>query len=160
MYHINQSKKMKKTIFTIILMTAWAANMAAQSVDDLYKEFKGKENVEYIEVPKVMMSMASSFVKKDDGGDFIKRIDHVRILNIENDSQLCNTFAQKAMNLKRDGYETMVNSNEDNEKTLILVKTKKENITEMVVLDIEPNECSLIQIKGKLRPSDIEKLNN
>ena len=54
----------------------------------------------------------------------------------------------------------MVNSNEDKEKTRILVKTKNENITEMVVLNIEPNECSLIQIKGKLRPSDIEKLNN
>ena len=151
---------MKKTIFTIILMTVWAANMAAQSVDDLFKEFKKKANVEYIEIPKAMMSMASTFVKKDKESDIIKRVDHITILNIENDPQLCRDFAQKATSLNRNGYETMVNSNEDNEKTLILVKTKNENITEMVVLNIEPDECSLIQIKGKLRPSDIEKLNN
>lgn len=141
-------------------MTVWAANMTAQSVDELFKEFKRKSNVEYIEIPKAMMSMASTFVKKDDGSDIIKRVNHISILNIENDPQLCQDFAQKAVSLSRNGYETMVSSNEDNEKTLILVKTKNENITEMVVLNIEPNECSLIQIKGKLRPSDIEKLNN
>lgn len=151
---------MKKIIFTIMLMTVWAANMTAQSVDELFKEFKRKSNVEYIEIPKAMMSMASTFVKKDDGSDIIKRVNHISILNIENDPQLCQDFAQKAVSLSRNGYETMVSSNEDNEKTLILVKTKNENITEMVVLNIEPNECSLIQIKGKLRPSDIEKLNN
>lgn len=150
---------MKKTIFTIMLMTVWAANMAAQSVEDLFKEFKKKSNVEYIEIPKIMMSMASTFVKKDNASDIIKRVNHISILNIENDPQLCQDFAQKAISLNRHGYETMVSSNEDNEKTLILVKTKNENLTEMVVLNIEPNECSLIQIKGKLRPSDIEKLN-
>ena len=151
---------MKKTIFTIMLTTIWAANMAAQSVDDLFKEYKNKTNVEYIEIPQAMMSMASTFVKKDKGSDIIKRVNHITILNIENDPQLCQDFAQKAISLNRNGYETMVNSNEDKEKIRILVKTKNENITEMVVLNIEPNECSLIQIKGKLRPSDIEKLNN
>lgn len=151
---------MKKTIFTIMLMTVWVANLAAQSVEDLFKEFKDKANAEYIEIPKAMMSMASTFAKKDEGSDIIKRVSHLSILNIENDPQLCLDFSQKALSLSRNGYETMVNSNEDNEKTLILVKTKNENITEMVVLNIEPNECSLIQIKGKLRPSDIDKLSN
>lgn len=151
---------MKKTIFTIMLMTVWVANLAAQSVEDLFKEFKDKANAEYIEIPKAMMSMASTFAKKDEGSDIIKRVSHLSILNIENDPQLCRDFSQKALLLSRNGYETMVNSNEDNEKTLILVKTKNENITEIVVLNIEPNECSLIQIKGKLRPSDIDKLSN
>ena len=73
---------MKKTIFTIMLMTVWAANMAAQSVDDLFKEFKDKSNVEYIEIPKAMMSIASTFVKKDDGSDIIKRVNHITILII------------------------------------------------------------------------------
>ena len=86
---------MKKTVFTIILMAVWAANMAAQSVDDLFKEFKDKSNVEYIEIPKAMMSMASTFIKKEDGSDVIKRVNHITILNIENDPQLCQDFARK-----------------------------------------------------------------
>ena len=128
---------MKKTIFTIMLMTVWVANLAAQSVEDLFKEFKDKANAEYIEIPKAMMSMASTFAKKDEGSDIIKRVSHLSILNIENDPQLCRDFSQKALLLSRNGYETMVNSNEDNEKTLILVKTKNENITEI-------NLCQLI----------------
>ena len=52
----------------------------------------------------------------------------------------------------------MVNSNEENEKTLILVKSKGEAISEMVILVTEPSECSLIQLKGKLKPSDIHDL--
>lgn len=151
---------MKKIIIAIIMMIAWVGNMSAQTVDDLFKEFKGKTNVEYIEVPQMMMWVAKTFVKNDDGDGIMKRIHHIKTINIENDSELCETFAQKAKSLNRNGYETMVSSNEDNEKTLILVKTKKDNITEMVILNIEPNDCSLTQIKGKLRPSDIEKLNN
>ena len=80
---------MKKIIFTIMLMIAWAANITAQSVDDLFKEFKNKTNVEYIEIPKALMSMASTFVKNDDGSDIIKRVNHITILNIDNNSQLC-----------------------------------------------------------------------
>ena len=151
---------MKKTLLAIILMITCAANLAAQTVDNLFDEFKDKKNVEYINVPKFMMSMASPFVKKEDGGNIIKRINHVRILNIENDPELHEAFTQRAMNLKKHGYETMVNSNEDDEKTQILVKTKNDNITEMVILNIEQNDCSLIQIKGKLRPSDMEQFNN
>ena len=151
---------MKKILLAIILMITCACHLDAQTVDDLFKEFKGKTNAEYIEIPKVMMSMASAFVNKEDGSDIVKRVDHIKILNIENNPQLCQAFAQKATNLKKEGYETMVNSNEENEKTMVLVKTKKDNITEMVVLNIETNECSLIQIKGKLRPSDMENFNN
>ena len=86
---------MKKTIFTIMLMTVWVANLAAQSVEDLFKEFKDKANAEYIEIPKAMMSMASTFAKKDEGSDIIKRVSHLSILNIENDPQLCRDFSQK-----------------------------------------------------------------
>ena len=60
LFHKNKKIKMKKTVFTIILMTVWAANMAAQSVDDLFKEFKDKSNVEYIETPKAMKKMEAT----------------------------------------------------------------------------------------------------
>ena len=132
--------------------------LSAQTVDDLFKEFKNKENVEYTEIPKVMMSMASGLVKKEEVGDLVKKINHVRILSIEDNPTLSQEFSQKASNLKKKGYEEMVSSNEENEKTLILVKSKGEAISEMVILAIEPSECSLIQLKGKLRPSDINNL--
>lgn len=149
---------MKRLVFTIACVITSIIVMTAQTVDDLFKEYKDKKGVECIQIPKAMMSMASGIVKEKDGKDIIKKIDHIRILNIENQPALCREFSEKAIQLKKKGYETMVNSNEDNEKTLILVKTKGDHISEMVILDIEPRECSLIQLRGKFSPTDIKSL--
>ena len=149
---------MKRAIIAFACMLFCTMHLSAQTVDDLFKEFKNKENVEYVEIPKVMMSMASGLVKKEDGGDLVKKINHVRILSIEDNPTLSQEFSLKASNLKKKGYEEMVNSNEENEKTLILVKSKGEAISEMVILVTEPSECSLIQLKGKLKPSDVNNL--
>lgn len=149
---------MKKIIFTIVCAFTCIFGLSAQTVDDLFKEFKDKNNVEIVNIPKVMLEMAPSMMKKEEGRDVIKKIDHIRILSIENDDALCKEFKAKAANLNKKGYETMVNSNEDNEKTLILVKTKGDVISEMVILDLEPSECSLIQLKGKFSSKDINGL--
>lgn len=149
---------MKKTAFIIVWLFAGMLSMSAQTVDELFKEYKDKKHVECIEIPKAMMAFAKGFVKNDGDGDIVKKINSMKVLTIENDADLCKEFASKATKLDKNGYETMVNSNEDNEKALILVKTKGETITEMVILSIEPSECTLVQLKGKLKSSDINKI--
>ena len=149
---------MKKILFAIVCAFTCITGLSAQTVDDLFKEFKDKNNVECVNIPKALLSMAPAVVKKEKGSDLIKKIDNIRILNIENDDALCKEFKARAANLNKKGYETMVNSNEDNEKTLILVKTKGDVISEMVILDLEPSECSLIQLKGKFSSNDINGL--
>ena len=151
---------MKKLIFTIVCAFIGITSLSAQTVDDIFKEFKDKQGVECIEIPKALMSMASGMVKKESGSDLVKKIDHIRILNIEDQPDLCQKFSEKTANLKKKGYETMVNSNEDDEKTLILVKTKGETISEMVIINIEPTECSLIQMRGKFSSKDIKELDS
>lgn len=149
---------MKKTSFIIVWLFVGILNISAQTVDDLFKEYKDKKNVECIEIPKAMMALAKGFVKGGEDGDIVKKINSMKILTIENDTDLCKEFASKASKLAKNGYETIVNSNEDNEKALILVKTKGETITEMVILSLEPSECNLVQVKGKLKSSDINKI--
>ena len=149
---------MRKILFTFVCAFSCIIGLSAQTVDDLFKEFKDKNNVECINIPKVMLSMAPAVMKKEKGSDLIKKIDHIRILSIENNDALCKEFKARAANLNKKGYETMVNSNEDNEKTLILVKTKGDVISEMVILALEPSECSLIQLKGKFSSNDINGL--
>lgn len=149
---------MRKMLFAIVYAFTCITSLSAQSVNDLFKEFKDKHNVEYVEIPKAMMSMASAIVKKEKGADLIKKIDHVRILSIEGDGALCKEFNARAASLSKKGYVTMVNNNEDNEKALILVKTKGKKIIEMVIFDLEPSECSLIQLKGKFTSNDIKGL--
>ena len=149
---------MKKILFAIVCAFTCITSLSAQTVDDLFKEFKDKNNVECVNIPKALLSMAPVVVKKQKGSDLIKKIDNIRILNIEKDDALCKEFKARAANLNKKGYETMVNSNEDNEKTLVLVKTKGKTISEMVILSLEPSECSLIQMKGKFNSNDIKGL--
>ena len=149
---------MKKILFAIVFTFTCITGLSAQTVDDLFKEFKDKNNVECVNIPKALLSMTPAVMKKEKGSDLVKKIDHIRILNIENDDALCKEFKARAANLNKKGYETMVNSNEDNEKTLVLVKTKGKTISEMVILALEPSECSLIQLKGKFNSNDIKGL--
>ena len=63
---------MKRLIFTIACVITSITGMTAQTVDDLFKEYKGKKGVECIQIPKAMMSMASGMEKEKDGKDIIK----------------------------------------------------------------------------------------
>ena len=150
----------KKMILMLALLISTTASVMAQSIDDLFNEFKDKPNVEFVDIPKAMMGLAAGSIKEEKGADLMKKIDSIRILSIENDNQLKAQFEQKVKTLSKKGYEQMVNSNDDGEKAQVLVKTKGEAVTEMLVISIDDDECALVQICGKIRPEDIRKLQN
>lgn len=149
---------MKKIIFTLVLMMTAATNLSAQTVDDIFNAFKDKPNVQFVNIPKALMSMASGAVEDNEKKELLKKMDSLRVLGIEGDEDLAKQFQEKVQKLSKKGYEQMVNSNEDGEKAQILVKTKDDAITEMLVISIDGNECALVQICGNIRPEDVKKL--
>lgn len=149
---------MKKIIFTLVLMLTAATNLSAQTVDDIFNAFKDKPNVQFVNIPKALMSMASGAVEDNEKKELLKKMDSLRVLGIEGDEDLAKQFQEKVQKLSKKGYEQMVNSNEDGEKAQILVKTKDDAITEMLVISIDGNECALVQICGNIRPEDVKKL--
>ena len=50
--------------------------------------------------------------------------------------------------------------NEDGERIHIQMRMKKEVIRELLIAIIEDDECSLIQVNGKIRKQDIAQLIN
>lgn len=148
----------KNMILMLVLLVTTTISAMAQSVDDLFNEFKDKPNVEFVDIPKTMMGLAAGAAKEGKGGDLMKKIDSIRILSIENNSQMKTQFEKKVKNLSKKGYEQMVNSNDDGEKAQILVKTKGKKVTEMLIISIETDECALVQIKGEISPEDVLEL--
>ena len=57
-----------------------------------------------------------------------------------------------------DAYETVTSSNEENEIVRILMKIEKEKIREIVIISLEENEISLIRIKGKIDPNQMQNI--
>ena len=130
----------------------------AQTAADIFNEFKDKPNVQFVSLPKTLMSLAANGVEDENKKELLKKMDSIVILSIEDDDQLVKQFEKKVKNLSKKGYEQMVNSNDDGEKAQILVKTKGDAITEMLVISIEDNECALVQICGNIRPQDVNDL--
>ena len=148
-----------KKIFTLFaMMLLLATNSMAQTAADIFNEFKDKPNVQFVSLPKTLMSLAANGVEDENKKELLKRMDSIVILSIEDDDQLVKQFEKKVKNLSKKGYEQMVNSNDDGEKAQILVKTKGDAITEMLVISIEDDECALVQICGNIRPQDVNDL--
>ena len=148
-----------KKIFTLFaLMLLLATNSLAQTATDIFNEFKDKPNVQFVSLPKTLMSLAANGVEDENKKELLKKMDSIVILSIEDDAKLVEQFEKKIKNLSKKGYEQMVNSNDDGEKAQILVKTKGDAITEMLVISIEDNECALVQICGNIRPQDVNDL--
>lgn len=148
-----------KKIFTLFALTLLlATNSMAQTAADIFNEFKDKPNVQFVSLPKTLMSLAANGVEDENKKELLKKMDSIVILSIEDDDQLVKQFEKKVKNLSKKGYEQMVNSNDDGEKAQILVKTKGDAITEMLVISIEDDECALVQICGNIRPQDVNDL--
>lgn len=148
-----------KKIFTLFALTLLlATNSMAQTATDIFNEFKDKPNAQFVSLPKTLMSLAANGVEDENKKELLKKMDSIVILSIEDDDQLVKQFEKKVKNLSKKGYEQMVNSNDDGEKAQILVKTKGDAITEMLVISIEDNECALVQICGNIRPQDVNDL--
>ena len=151
---------MRKIIFTAVVMLLSATSIVAQTVNDIFNEFKEKPQVQYINIPKSMMGMAVGSMNDNEEKDILKKLDSISILTIENNTEMQQKFEKKVQTLSKKGYEQMVNSNEDGEKAQILVKTKGDNISEMLIISIESDECALVQICGDISPEDVKKLEN
>lgn len=85
-------------------------------------------------------------------------VSHVDVFSLsecsESDKQ---QFHEAMSSLKDNNYETMVSTKDKGEHTKILVKMKKDYIEELLVLT-SGDSPAIVRLKGKIKPSDIEKL--
>jgi predicted transposase/invertase (TIGR01784 family) len=98
----------------------------AQTAADIFNEFKDKPNVQFVSLPKTLMSLAANGVEDENKKELLKKMDSIVILSIEDDDQLVKQFEKKVKNLSKKGYEQMVNSNDDGEKAQIEMQSRDE----------------------------------
>ena len=85
----------------------------------------------------------------------------IEVLSFEEcGSTVKNDLRTAIKKLKDPNYETMVNSNEGGSRTKVMVRIDKDIIRELVILTTDGGDDALIRIKGKIKPSDIEKVIN
>lgn len=143
---------MKKYMVILALMLFWQAGYA-QNMDKLFKEFAGKENVNRVTVGSALMKLSSLFTET-------MGVDNIEVLEFDNCSkEIKDHLNQAVCNLKDSRFETMLTANENKNRTKVMIRIDKEMIRELVIFCTGEN-YALIRIKGKIKPSDIEKVVN
>lgn len=144
---------MKKYLAIFALIVVCQAGYGQRSVDDLFQEFSRTKNAEGVKLGKFTMTLAGLFTETM-GVDGIEAYDFGSCSG-ETKDKLANAIKE----LKDSKFETMVTSNEDGNRIKVMVKIEKEMIREMVVLSTG-NSNALVRIKGKIKPSDIDRVVN
>ncbi|WP_293667428.1 DUF4252 domain-containing protein [uncultured Parabacteroides sp.] len=144
---------MKKYI-TILILILFCQAGYSQSMDKLFNDFAKQENVTRVTVGPFLMKISSMFTET-------MGVNSIEVLSFDECGSTVKENLRTAIKqLKDPAFETMVTSNEGGSRTKVMVRIDKEMIRELVVLTTDGNDDALIRIKGKIKPSDIERVVN
>ncbi|MBC8603555.1 DUF4252 domain-containing protein [Parabacteroides acidifaciens] len=144
---------MKKYIAILILILFCQAGYS-QSMDKLFNDFAKQDNVTRVTVGPFLMKISSMFTET-------MGVSSIEVLSFDECGSTVKENLRTAIKqLKDPNFETMVTSNEGGSRTKVMVRIDKEMIRELVILTTDGGDDALIRIKGKIKPSDIERVVN
>ena len=150
---------MKKILAALALIMA-CQNTFAQNIQSLFDEFSKEHQAESVRISPFMMSLGKLFMS-DDIPSVAKGITSMRILDLEDcEDTVKERFSKQVNKLQSEGYEPMIQINEDGEKVRIFTLPYKDGIKELILVCSGNDDCTLIQMKGQIRKEDIAQLVN
>jgi len=139
-------------VFSCILLVATL--YAQTSLNALYNEFSRESNASNVNLNGLAMMIAKPFLENHSDS----KISGIRVLSLDECTQeVKDRFNESALRFGDKQYELFVSSNEPDEKVRIFLKFQDSMIREMVIITMGDSP-ELVQLKGKIKPSDIEKL--
>ncbi|MGI6048540.1 MAG: DUF4252 domain-containing protein [Petrimonas sp.] len=127
------------------------------SFEHLYNHFSQEKNVEKVNVGGLLLLMTKPFMKQYANG---LNISSVKVMSFNECSQDVKLrFNALAERLNDDKYELLLKANEKDEKTRIFARVQNEAIRELIIVSMG-NDPTIVRIKGKIRPEDVQKLVN
>ena len=148
---------MKK--FLVFALTAiMSVTAIGKTVDEVFNAFPEADNVQAMTLDKAMLAMA-----RNAGGEQanqMKDIDEMRVIAIENATAEQIKIAKDLVSEGVDGFDVMVDADENGEQVLILTQGDEKEIHKMLIIAIEKEEVAVVLIKGKINPNDANKFMN
>lgn len=134
---------MKTRILTlfILLFAALNAVLAGNSIDALFKRVKNLPHAEYM----------NEKLNKSAAQGAIEGIKTIETVEAPIDLNTYQKLQKKIAKSNYTPYETIIDTREDDEQIKILIKNTKKKITEVVIINLEKDEISLVRFKGNLK---------
>ena len=137
-----KSITMKRLLALLAILLISQVGYGQQKMDQLFNAFRGESDVTSVNIGNITMKLASLFTET-------MGVNGIEILEFDNCAQ----------EVKDSDYETMVTANERDSRTKVLVKIKEDMIRELVIFTTG-SDNALIRIKGKISPSDLDRVIN
>lgn len=151
---------MRKFLFTLLLLLFCHMGYG-QNIKAIFNEFGSEKNADYVRVSPFIMSLGTIFCKHDEGGEMIRKIKSVKVMDLGDCSaNVKERFNGRISKLDQRGYDELIRINDKGERIRLLMKTKMNVIREILFVCTGDGDCTLIQINGKFTKDDIDQLVN
>ena len=130
----------------------------SKTIDEVFNSFPKADNVQEVTLDKAMMSMAMAAGANQ--AKQMKDIDAMRVIAIENATPEQVKIAKDLMNEGVDGFDVMVDADEEGEHALILTQGDEKLISKMLIFAVEKDEVAIVLIEGKIDPENASKMVN
>ena len=146
-----------KRILILFAFSISVLGASAQSVEALFRQYKSEKNVEYLHIPRFIMSMAKMLTKAElEEAKALKAISSIRILSLEECSPIVRQNFQKTLQtFHPSGYTPIIFNKEADETNYIYVKEKKGYIRELLILSADKQDGAIVHIKGRISPDEV-----
>jgi len=143
----------------IIIALTMLIMVTASAQEAIFKKYAGQEGISVVNISKSMLSLMSSKAK---GNKKIKdlgaKLERIRILSCESKSLVPKVKKDAMQYVGKKGYEEIMSTQEGGEQVYIMQHALGGNNYEYVVLSIEKDEVSLINIIGHLTIDEIKSI--
>lgn len=153
---------MKKIIAVMVLMLGFQMSQA-QTVDGIFREFRYKENAEYMNVPRILMDVVKwaqrRTLEAEEINPVVEKINSVRILDLTKcKGKVQERFSAKVNKLKMKGYEPLLTMRDNDTHVKIWAEIEGEYAHDIVMATTGNGSYVLCSFKGQLSMDDIKKL--
>lgn len=147
-----------KKFLVLALVAMISATGFSKTIDEVFNSFPKADNVQEVTLDKAMMSMAMAAGANQ--AKQMKDIDAMRVIAIENATPEQVKIAKDLMNEGIDGFDVMVDADEEGEHALILTQGDEKLISKMLIFAVEKDEVAIVLIEGKIDPENASKMVN
>lgn len=144
-----------KKFLVLALVAMISATGFGKTIDEVFNAFPKADNVQEMTLDKAMLAMA-----RNAGGEKanqLKDIAAMRIIAIEDATAEQVKIAKDLMNEGVDGFDVLVDADENGEHALILTQGDEKLISKMLIFGIAKEEVAVVLIEGKINPNDANK---
>lgn len=133
----------------------------AQDINSIFDNFKHRDNVVFVDVPKELISLGLKSSGNKDSEKWAKKIDHLRILTLEDANRSTKRDFKKMIEaLSWKDYNDIVKVNDNGEKVRIMTQGTDELIKRLIICSFDKEDCVLVVIDGNILPKDIDGIVN